>query len=464
MLKFFKSTIFVFLCLQEDGTGYQCDCSKGWYGKHCEVAVQTCEYKPCQHGGTCMDTIHGYKCSCPAGYTGSECQTTVNHCAPNPCANGGNCSTLPNNVGYKCACASGFAGPSCHTNVDDCHGNPCQNGGSCIDQVNAYKCRCIPGFTGNHCQEKANMCLLNPCANGGTCTTLVNDYKCQCRPGFSGKDCAIDVDECTNNQCLNGGTCFNKGSGYQCECAIGFGGQRCEKELAAQSVHQLQQHAAPAQLDDSSSAVGTAIVGDASRHVSVARSPDDNDDDENSSEMVGVRERPSGIDWFLILLLAAAVPTALVGVTFVVRYSKRKRERERRKADEEARMQNEQNSVHSHVTKRNGDAHMIKNVWGQCAKNVDLDHATTTTTTESSYYPKQVYAAVPADPNIALVYPLQRSRSQKQLNVDPPAQRHSMCNRASIKDLDSIVRTSTPAPLDNRLSTVSISISHSNLR
>lgn len=438
----------MFLVSQEDGGGYQCDCSKGWYGKHCEVAVQTCEDKPCQHGGTCMDTVHGYKCSCPAGYAGGECQSTVNHCAPNPCANGGNCSTLPNNAGFRCACASGFAGPACHTNVDDCHGNPCQNGGSCLDLVNAYRCRCVPGFTGAHCQEKANMCLLNPCANGGTCATLVNDYKCQCRPGFTGKDCAIDVDECAANQCLNGGTCLNKGSGYQCECAAGYGGQRCERAGA---------QALPAQLDPNPM-IGTAIAGDAYRHVSVAPSTEDGD--------VGVRERPANVSWFSVALLAAVVCAALACLMFAVRHSRRRRERERRKADEEARMQNEQNSVHSHVTKRNGEAHMIKNVWGQCAKNVDPEHGAqlAAAATEAAYYPKQVYAAVPADPNVALVYPLQRSRSQKQLNVDPPAQRHSICNRASIKDLDSIVRTSTPAPLDNRLSTVSISISHSNLR
>ncbi len=166
------------------------------------------------------------------------------------------------------------------------------------------------------------------------------------------------------------------------------------------------------------------------------------------------------IDWYLIVLVSVAVPTLVLIAVLMVRCSKQRRAREQKMADEEARMQNEQNSVHSGAAKRGGaDAHMIKNVWGQCAKNVDIDHA-------DSYYPKPVYAAVPADPNLAPVYSLQRSRSQKQLNVDPPAQRHSVCNsRVSIiKDLDNIVRTSTPAPLDNRLSTVSISISHSNLR
>lgn len=411
-------------CKEKNGTSYQCECSKGWYGAHCEVAVQTCEGKPCLHGGTCMDTIHGYKCSCPSGYIGSECQNYVNHCLPNPCTNGGNCTTVAINPGFKCTCPSGFTGLNCQTNIDDCHGKSCQNGGSCIDLVNNYRCQCIPGYVGEHCEKEVDYCLAKPCANGGSCENLVNDYKCRCRPGFIGKDCSMHVDECSHDPCRNGGTCYNSGNGVQCECPSGYSGPFCENEK-------------------SSNAVSTAIVGNISRHVAVASTDDSFD-------------KLMRVDWYLIVLVSVAVPTIVLIAALVLKCSKQRREREQKKADEEARMQNEQNSVHSSVTKR-GDTHMIKNTWGQCVKNVEVENT-------DLCYPKQVsYAAVSADSNIAPVYTLQRSRSQKQLNVDPPLQRHSVCNRVSPKDLDSIVRTSTPAPLDNRLSVLSINISHSNL-
>ena len=40
------------------------------------VDIDECLSNPCQHGGSCADTINGYTCSsCEAGYVGPDCET-----------------------------------------------------------------------------------------------------------------------------------------------------------------------------------------------------------------------------------------------------------------------------------------------------------------------------------------------------------------------------------------------------
>ncbi|XP_075226740.1 neurogenic locus protein delta [Lycorma delicatula] len=388
---------------KDNGTSYICECPKNWHGTHCETSAQTCGDLPCKNGGTCEDTSHGYTCQCPPGYAGSDCAHQVDECAPNPCKNGGSC--VDKIGGYECHCPAGFSGNDCEINIDDCVGSPCLNGGRCIDMVDQFRCQCVPGFVGPICQNKVNYCLAKPCANGGTCIDLVNDYRCTCRAGFTSKDCSVDIDECESNPCANGATCVNRVNGFHCECTPGFSGKSCRDEESS-SIGNISRHVAP-----------TADSGLTTEHVVV------------------------------IATLSIAVPVLVLVAAVVVICMKQRRKREQQRADDEARMQNEQNAVHSSVAKR-GDTHMIKNTWGPCIKDggggggggggTDL------------CYTKQCAPVVDTTP----VYTLQRSRSHKQLNTDPSV--HRQANRASCKDLENIARS------DKRISVLSVDSSLCN--
>jgi hypothetical protein len=212
------------------GTGvnnYTCVCPLGFHGVHCELQAQTCSDGPCKNGAYCEDTHSGYKCNCPHGYTGVNCDVKVDHCRmATPCLNGGTCQ-MTSESNYQCQCPPGFTGKHCEANIDDCAVNPCQNGGTCIDFVSDYKCYCNPGFIGTHCEENVNECKINPCANGGTCHDSVNDFVCACRPGYTGKDCSMEINECASAPCMHNGFCVDKMNDYECRCLPGYSGKAC---------------------------------------------------------------------------------------------------------------------------------------------------------------------------------------------------------------------------------------------
>ncbi|PSN47097.1 hypothetical protein C0J52_19307 [Blattella germanica] len=408
-----------------NGTGsYRCECTKGWHGPHCETSAQTCEDRPCRNGGSCADTSQGYTCKCPPGFSGTDCEHQIDECAPSPCKNNASCVDRIN--GFECICPLGFSGVRCETNIDDCQGNPCLHGGTCVDMVNQFRCQCVPGYVGPLCQSKVDYCQTKPCANGGECIDLTNDFKCNCRPGFTGKDCSTDIDECSSSPCKNGATCLNRVNSFQCQCPPGYRGITCSEEATVVSGQ-----------DGSSAGAYLATAGNISRHV--LEQP--REDTGLSTEHVVV-----------IATLSTAVPILVLVAAVVVMCMKRRRKREQQRADEEARMQNERNAVHSSMAKRGasgsvgGDTHMIKNTWGKCINNVlaagddggggggggsvanivsvsgDLSSAS------DLCYPKQQQQQVATD-NSGPVYTLQRTRSHKQLNTD--VHRSSQSNRTS---------------------------------
>ncbi|KAF7287760.1 hypothetical protein GWI33_003394 [Rhynchophorus ferrugineus] len=368
-------------CLRKDDKSTPiCQCPPGYRGTRCQTAIPAppppgCSGSPCHNGGTCTDTTGGFKCNCPTGFTGLNCERRLGACEPNSCENGGVCSAAPGaQRGFRCACPAGFAGDRCEVDVDDCAGgNPCLNGGTCIDKVNEFRCQCIPGYVGRICQNRVDYCVTKPCANGGTCLQVLNDYKCRCQPGFGGKDCSEEVDECLSNPCKNGGTCTSKPRSFECRCPTGFQGKDCSESSNGAA----------------SSARISTVSNLTTEHVIV------------------------------IATISTFVPIlALAAVVFIVCH-KQRRKREKARADEEARLQNEQNTANSSFAKRGpamaADARMIKNSWGKCTNNA-LDEAAGggVTIGDMEQFPKQ-QQVIDGRP----VYGLQRSRSQKQLNTEP---------------------------------------------
>ncbi|KAK0158258.1 hypothetical protein PV328_009284 [Microctonus aethiopoides] len=317
-------------------SAYQCNCPPGWCGRHCETSTKSCRDTPCHHGGTCVDdTNKGYTCHCPSGYSGHDCETQVNECAPNPCVNGGTCSDNAN--GYRCTCPTGFTGERCEINVDDCQNDPCLNGATCIDMINRFRCQCVPGYVGRLCQGKVDYCLAKPCANGGQCIADTNDYRCACKPGFTGKDCSVDVDECKSSPCNNGGSCRNRVNGFSCECTDGWHGQTCNEPNSAGITIPRPSMS----MSNNNNAGGVPPSGASYWSGNLSRPSAEARDAGLTTEHVVV-----------IATLSTAVPAFVLVAALAVMCMKRRQKREQARADEEARLQNERNAVHSSLSKR----------------------------------------------------------------------------------------------------------------
>lgn len=340
-------------------------------------------------------TAAGFVCHCPIGFSGPTCHQTTNHCQPDPCRNGATCVASKDNSSYTCKCAAGFTGAHCHL-ADHCQlKNPCQNGGTCQAQADGYRCQCVPGYVGDLCQSEVDYCVAKPCANGGSCENLKNDFRCSCRPGFGGKDCSRYVNECVSAPCANGGTCVtNNDGGFRCECPAGYAGPNCTDERPT-------------------------TLGDRSKHVSMEQQP--------AADMASV-------NGLLMVVLSVSVPMAVLAAIAAVLCMKNRRRRDQKKADENARIQNEQNAIHS-VAKL-GDPHVIRNSW---------DPLPAPCRSENVYSePLCFAAAVPKMTHAQSASSLQR---QKLLNTDRQ-------NRMSFKEQDAV------NALDRRISVISVDSSN----
>ena len=63
-----------------------------------------------QNGGFCQDYVNYYECNCSSGYAGKHCEYDISECSSSPCLNGSHCIDLLD--GYTCECAGGFTGTS----------------------------------------------------------------------------------------------------------------------------------------------------------------------------------------------------------------------------------------------------------------------------------------------------------------------------------------------------------------
>ncbi|XP_069394492.1 protein eyes shut homolog isoform X2 [Paralichthys olivaceus] len=239
---------------------YTCRCPPGFTGTMCETEIYECDSSPCQHNGTCSDSMGHYECQCPTGFLGKNCENDVDACAlpdntcppttqcvdlPDgleytcrvpctqnlqPCANGGRC-ILNEAASYTCICMPGWSGQNCHINVNDCVQHWCQNGATCVDEIDGYRCLCPRGYTGVYCEEDIDYCVGHRCSEHGVCLDRRHNFTCLCTLGFEGSLCELETNECSSFPCASGATCVDLISGYQCHCPPGFEGRTCSENV-----------------------------------------------------------------------------------------------------------------------------------------------------------------------------------------------------------------------------------------
>ncbi|XP_042584875.1 neurogenic locus notch homolog protein 1 isoform X1 [Cyprinus carpio] len=123
---------------------FRCSCPPGKTGLLCHID-DACTSNPCKMGAQCYtNPINGkFNCNCPSGYKGSKCAEDIDECVigPNPCEHGGSCK---NTVGsFTCSCAPGYTGPHCETSINVIP-TPARMTPTCLDQIGDFTCSCIP--------------------------------------------------------------------------------------------------------------------------------------------------------------------------------------------------------------------------------------------------------------------------------------------------------------------------------
>ena len=225
------------------------------------------------------------------------------------------------------------------------------------------------------------------------CADGVNDFTCTCTPGYTGKDCSAEINECDLDPCLNGGFCLDGNNTFTCRCLPRHSGAHCEilpDGTIDPKYYEL-------------------------RGVLPTRLPAD----------------PSG-NMALIGTFSAIVPICVVVAAVVVFCLKQRQKLEQRRADFEAQLENELNSVHSINKTKVLDDHMIVN---------SLDFPSTSSSchkplnTNPNLTNEEAFAAKESVYN-----QMGRTKSTKQLNTDTQLMNsvNSQLNRQSLYGVDQL--------------------------
>ncbi|VDM49242.1 unnamed protein product [Toxocara canis] len=157
---------------------YTCDCPLGKIGVFCQLD-DPCVLEPCKAGSECVvDTASGtYQCECQKGYTGRHCSEDINECE---------------------LCPSEYKGRNCMQHVNLCEVNPCRFYGDLCEHKCVYGSRdaiCIEyelnlkQIDSDVPQAIKQFCEDHKCETkigNGVCDSECNHYECE----FDGGDCS----------------------------------------------------------------------------------------------------------------------------------------------------------------------------------------------------------------------------------------------------------------------------------
>ncbi|XP_052258676.1 sushi, von Willebrand factor type A, EGF and pentraxin domain-containing protein 1-like [Dreissena polymorpha] len=217
--------------------GYVCHCKDDFRGNNCQEVIPTCEWLPCQHGGTCTNpTSPGeHVCTCAMPWTGRNCETEIDNCKAGSCLNGATCESTSN--GFICLCPLGYIGVRCEITYDLCdRARLCVGANNTCKQVNQESviCICQDEYTGESCESLLWYCKDTTCKNGGQCS-VVNGYEvvCSCLDGYSGPYCETNIDECSSQRCPPNSVCVDGLNSATCVCRNGKIGENCDKDVTS---------------------------------------------------------------------------------------------------------------------------------------------------------------------------------------------------------------------------------------
>lgn len=72
------SFYFSGICNETSNTTFQCLCSFGYTGKHCQTMIDYCEGITCQNNGICRSIYLNYSCICLGeSYSGRHCEISA---------------------------------------------------------------------------------------------------------------------------------------------------------------------------------------------------------------------------------------------------------------------------------------------------------------------------------------------------------------------------------------------------
>ncbi|CAF2124957.1 unnamed protein product [Rotaria magnacalcarata] len=131
-------------------------CNNSQIGVNCNVSNSPCDLlKPCQNNGICERNptdINDYNCLCSRGFNGTHCELDHRTCKPQTCLGHGECKETPD-LSFFCWCHDGWTGIHCQSRIDNCSLDTCENDGVCRPILLNYTCECLgDSYSGRHCE------------------------------------------------------------------------------------------------------------------------------------------------------------------------------------------------------------------------------------------------------------------------------------------------------------------------